>query len=207
MYIYFMNFFDVVFTRSSVRKFQKKDIDERLIGLILYCATKAPSSGNVQDWEFVVVKDEKIKEKIAIASLHQMFIKEAPVVIVVCSDLEKVKLRYGERGEKLYSIQNTAAATMIILLAAKALGLGSCWVGAFDEDRIKEILNLPPRVRPVAIIPIGYPEGEGYKTERIPFENLTWLNQYGKKYEIEMKNLGELLKSILKKKNLKTKNN
>jgi nitroreductase len=198
-----MNFFDVVFNRSSIRKFQKKDIDERLIGLILYCATKAPSSGNVQDWEFVVVRDEKIKEKLAIAALHQMFIKEAPVVIVVCSDLEKVKLRYGERGEKLYSIQNTAAATMIILLAAKALNLGSCWVGAFDEDSVKEILNLPPKVRPLAIIPIGFPAEEGYKTERIPFENLTWLNQYGKKYEVEMKNLGEILKEVLEKRKTK----
>jgi nitroreductase len=194
-----MNFFDVVFNRSSVRKFQKKNVDERLVGLILYCATRAPSAGNAQDWEFVVVKDEKIKERLAVAALHQMFIKEAPLAIVVCSDLEKIRLKYGERGEKLYAIQDTAAATMIILLAAKALGLGSCWVGAFDEEKVKEILNLPPNIRPVAIVPIGYPAYEGYRTERIFFENLTWLNQYGKKYEVEMKNLEQILKEIKNK--------
>lgn len=194
-----MNFFEVVFKRRSIRKFLKKDVDDKLIGLILYCATKAPSAGNTQDWEFIVVRDEKIKEKIAIAALHQMFIKEAPVVIVVCSDIEKIKLKYGERGENLYSIQDTAAAIMIILLAAQALGLGSCWIGAFDEENIKEILGIPENLRPVAILPIGYPAEEVGERWRIPFENLTWFNKYGKKYEVEFKNLEKILKDIKSK--------
>jgi nitroreductase len=194
-----MNFFQVVFNRCSIRSFQKKNVDDKLIGLILYSATRAPSAGNCQDWEFIVVKDEKIKEEIAIAALHQMFIKEAPVVIVVCSDLDRIKLRYGERGEKLYSIQDTAASIMIILLAAQALGLGTCWVGAFDEERIKEILELPRNLRPLAIIPVGYPKERIEKSERIPFENLTWLNKYGKKYRVEFKNFKKFLEEELKK--------
>jgi nitroreductase len=128
-----------------------------------------------------------------------MFIKEAPVVIVVCSDLDRIKLRYGERGEKLYSIQDTAASIMIILLAAQALGLGTCWVGAFDEERIKEILELPRNLRPLAIIPVGYPKERIEKSERIPFENLTWLNKYGKKYRVEFKNFKKFLEEELKK--------
>lgn len=194
-----MNIFQCIFKRRSVRRFEKKDVDDKLIGLILYAATHAPSSGNTQEWEFIVVKDEDQKKKLAIAALHQDFIAEAPAVIVVCADLEKINLRYGKRGENLYFAQDTAAAVQNILLSAHALGLGSCWVGAFDEEHVKDILGLPENSRPLVILPIGYPAEEPEMPKRIPFENLTYLDFYGKKYEIEFEPIAEYLKKALKK--------
>jgi nitroreductase len=198
-----MNIFEAIFGRRSVRKFKKEEIDERLIGLMLFCATQAPSAGNTQDWVFIVVKDEEIKRKLAKAALDQDFIAEAPVVIVACSDLKKISLRYEERGERLYSAQDVAAATQNLMLAAYALGLGSCWVGAFDEEEVKFILELPENIRPLVIIPVGYPDEKPEAPSRIPFENLTYLNKFGGKYEIEFKPLESYLREALKK--LKTK--
>lgn len=194
-----MNVFQCIFKRRSVRRFEKKEVDDKLVGLILYSATHAPSAGNTQEWEFIVVKDKDQKKKLAIAALHQNFIAEAPVVIVVCADLEKISLRYGKRGETLYFAQDTAAAVQNILLSAHALGLGSCWVGSFDENHVKNILGLPENLRPLAILPIGYPAEEPEMPKRIPFENLTHLDFYGKKYEIEFKPIAEYLKKALKK--------
>ncbi|MEM5843654.1 MAG: nitroreductase family protein [Candidatus Aenigmatarchaeota archaeon] len=194
-----MNVFEAIFGRRSIRSFKKEEIDDRLIGLMLYCATQAPSAGNTQDWVFIVVKDEKVKRKLAKAALDQDFIAEAPVVIVACSDLKKISLRYEERGERLYSIQDVAAAIQNILLAAYALGLGSCWVGAFDEEEVKFILELPEHIRPLAIIPVGYPEEKPEAPSRIPFENLTYLDRFGGKYQIEFKPLETYLREALKK--------
>ncbi|MHA1627095.1 MAG: nitroreductase family protein, partial [Candidatus Asgardarchaeia archaeon] len=117
----------------------------------------APSAGNLQSWEFYVLRSRKVKRKIADAALGQRFIEEAPVVIVVCANENVSSLRYGLRGKELYCIQDTAAATQNILLSAYALGYGSCWVGAFMEDEVSRILKTSPGVRPVAIIPIGKP--------------------------------------------------
>jgi nitroreductase len=194
-----MNVFQCIFKRRSIRRFKKEEVNDKLIGLMLYAATHAPSAGNTQEWEFIVVRDEKQKNKLAVAALHQNFIAEAPVVIVVCADLEKIGLKYGKRGEFLYFAQDTATAVQNILLSAHALGLGSCWVGAFDEEHVKEILKLPENLRPVAILPVGYPAEEPEMPERIPFENLTSLDFYGKKYEVEFKPILEYLERFLKK--------
>jgi nitroreductase len=194
-----MNVFQCIFKRRSIRRFKKEEVNDKLIGLMLYAATHAPSAGNTQEWEFIVVRDEKQKNKLAVAALHQNFIAEAPIVIVVCADLEKIGLKYGKRGEFLYFAQDTATAVQNILLSAHALGLGSCWVGAFDEEHVKEILKLPENLRPVAILPVGYPAEEPEMPERIPFENLTSLDFYGKKYEVEFKPILDYLERFLKK--------
>jgi len=151
---------------------------------MLYSATHAPSAGNTQEWQFIVVKDEDVKKKLAEAALRQRFIAEAPVVIVVCIDKEKISLRYGKRGEALYAFQDTAAAVMNMILAAEALGLSTCWIGAFDEDKAGHVLELPNQVRPVAIVPVGYSDETPRKPKRIPFEQVTSVNTYGKKYDI-----------------------
>lgn len=179
-----MNIFKCITTRRSIKEFEKKPVDDKLIGVILYMATHAPSAGNTQEWNFIVVRDEKQKKRLAVAALHQNFIVKAPVVIVVCYDLEKVSLRYGKRGENLYSIQDTANAAMLITLSANGLGLGSCWVSAFDEDQVKTILELPENLRPIAIIPIGYPAKKPEMPRRTPFENLTYVDSYEKKYKL-----------------------
>jgi len=167
-----------------VRHFKKDPIDDKLIGVMLYSATHAPSAGNSQEWQFVVVKDPERKKKLATAALQQNFIAEAPVVIVVCMDLEKISLRYGKRGETLYGAQDTASATMLLMLAAHGLGLATCWVGSFDEDAVSHIIELPEKFRPVAIVPVGYAAEIPEKPERVPIEELTSVDAFGKKYDI-----------------------
>jgi nitroreductase len=90
------------------------------------------------------------------AALNQKFVEEAPIVIVVCADEAQSSRGYGSRGATLYCIQDTAAATQNVLLAAHALDLGACWVGAFQEESVKKALNMPLNIRPVAIISVGH---------------------------------------------------
>jgi nitroreductase len=98
----------------------------------------------------------KVREDLAKAAFGQSFLKEAPVDIVVCVEPERSATRYGERGAELYCFQDTAAAAQNILLMAEGLGLSTCWVGAFDEKAVSQILEIPSGRRPVAIIPVGY---------------------------------------------------
>ena len=152
-----MDVFEAIKTRRSIRAFTQEEISEEEVERILDAARQAPSAGNIQPWIFVVVRRSDMKRRLSKAALNQFFIEEAPVVIVVCADQERSGRGYGSRGANLYCIQDTAAATQNILLAAHALGLGACWVGAFDEEEVRLILRAPRKVRPVAIIPIGHP--------------------------------------------------
>jgi len=179
-----MNLFEAIVGRRSVRKFKDKDVDDKLIGIILYMATQAPSAGNSQEWKFIVVKNKELRKELAVAALRQKQLLEAPVAIVVFADLEKASLRYSERGEVFYSVQDTAAAIQNMLLTIHALGLASCWIGSFDEEQVKSLLEAPDNLRPVALLPVGYADEEPRKPERIPFENLTWAEKYGRGYEL-----------------------
>jgi nitroreductase len=163
---------DVVKKRRSIREYQKKDILEEILLKILNNARYAPSAGFTQVQEFIVVKDRKQKERLAKAALDQDFIAEAPVVIVVVSNWKRAYWKYGERAVNFYSITDASLSAMIILLSATNYGLGACPIGAFYEDEVKEILNLPDYVKPVFIIPIGYPAEKPEKLERIPLEKL-----------------------------------
>ncbi|MFH1830268.1 MAG: nitroreductase family protein [Pseudomonadota bacterium] len=161
-----MELFDAIEHRRSVRQFEnKKAIDDAVLQKILHAAMMAPSSGNTQCWRFIVVRDPNIKKRLALEAGHQGFIDQAPVAIVVCADLERAASTYGERGFGTYSLQDAAAATENMLLAAHALGLGACWVGAFDEKMASNILELPKGLRPLAIIPIGF---SAEPTKRVP---------------------------------------
>ena len=176
-----METFECILKRRSIRSYDKKDVPNEFIGKMLEAAIHAPSAGNLQPWEFIVVKDLKTKEELSNAALGQDHVKEAPVVIVVCVNPEKSAEKYGERGRNLYCIQDTAAAIQNMLLTATDLGLGTCWVGAFEEERVKDILRIPENLRPVALITVGFPisyERE-IRTPRIPFENITWVEKYG----------------------------
>lgn len=152
-----MDLFEAIRTRRSIRAFTREEVSEGEIEKILDAARWAPSAGNIQPWIFVVVRSPEIKRRLAWAALNQFFIEEAPVVIVACADQERSGMHYGSRGANLYCIQDTAAAVQNILLASHALGLGACWVGAFNEEEVRRILRIPKGVRPVAIVPIGHP--------------------------------------------------
>lgn len=142
--------------RRSIRRFLDKDIQADAVDALIEAIRWAPSAGNLQARRFYFVFEQGLKERIAIAALDQMFIATAPLVIVACGDYERIG-PYGERGKRLYMIQDVAVAAENVMLQAFELGFGSVWVGAFNEDEVARVLNLPDYLRPMAIIPIGYP--------------------------------------------------
>ncbi|MBI4744107.1 MAG: nitroreductase family protein [Actinobacteria bacterium] len=169
-----MEVYEALHKRHSVREYDSsKAIPDELIRKLLEAACEAPSAGNLQPWRFWVVRDGRIKKELAEAAGRQNFVYEAPVVIVVCADLSVSLRGYGRRGVDLYAIQDTAAAIENLLLAVCAEGLGACWVGAFNEDKVSESLSLESAIRPLAIIPIGYPLVERSKPSRRSIDKIT----------------------------------
>ncbi len=152
-----MDVFEAIKERRSVRAYGKEEVSEKDVETLIKAARWAPSAGNIQPWEFIIVTDTKIRERLGEAALQQNFIEEAPVIIVVCANEGRSNWNYGSRGANLYCIQDTAAATQNMLLAAHALGLGACWIGAFNEGEVRRVLNIPGGVRPVAMVPVGHP--------------------------------------------------
>lgn len=152
-----MDVLEAIKERRSIRAFTDEKVSEKDVERLIDAARWAPSAGNTQPLELVVVKDKKMKRKLSEAALNQTFIQKAPVVIVVCADLNRSSRGYGSRGKHLYSLQDTAAATENILLAAQELGLATCWVGAFREKEVAKAVKAPRNLRPVAIVPVGHP--------------------------------------------------
>jgi len=152
-----MDILDLIKKRRSVRRFKNDPFPPALLTRLLEAGQAAPSAGNVQPWRFYVVRNREKQEQLCDAALGQMWIRSAPIVIVVCADLERSRIPYGRRGAELYALQDTAAAIQNILLTATAAGLATCWVGAFREEPVAQIVGVDPqKMRPVAIIPIGY---------------------------------------------------
>ncbi len=173
-----MEVFEAIKTRRSVRAFTKQDVPNEVVLKLIDAARWAPSAGNIQPWEFVIVRNPDVKRKLAAAALHQTFIEEAPVVVVVCADQFRSERGYGSRGAGLYCLQDTAAATQNLLLAAHALGLGACWVGAFYEREVSEALKVPKGVRPVAILPIGHPAESPSPRPRRPLSEIVHYDRF-----------------------------
>jgi nitroreductase len=153
-----MDFLDLLKSRRSIRQYTSAPVEKQKLDTILEAAKWAPSAGNAQARDLILISDKEIKEKLAEAAFGQNFVSEAPVVIVVCANRGRSAKRYGLRGESLYSVQDATAAVQNMLLMAHSLGLATCWVGAFDEQKVKRILGIPKDVSPVAIIPVGYPK-------------------------------------------------
>jgi len=142
--------------RRSIRAFKADPIAEEVVEELVELANMAPSAGNLQAREFIVIRDDRTRESLAAAAGNQMFISQAPVCIVVCVNYERIA-NYGARGRELYVFHDTGAAIQNVLLAAHDMGLGTVWVGAFNEGPVKRVLGLPKHIRPVAIIPVGHP--------------------------------------------------
>jgi nitroreductase len=153
-----MDVFEAIKGRRSIRKFKEDPVDEEVLRKIIEAGVWAPSAGNLQSWEVVVVKKIETKEKLSAAAYLREFLAEAPLILVLCANQHVCGSSYNDRGSELYCIQDAACAGQNILLAAHAMGLGACWVGAFDEDLVVRTLQIPPGLRPVALIPIGYPD-------------------------------------------------
>ncbi len=153
-----MDLIEAIKGRRSIRRYKAQTVPEETIMQIIEAATYAPSAGNIQPWRFIIAKNPDLKKNLAKAAYDQNLIEQAPIVVIVCADENQIEPRYGTRGKNLYCLQDTAAATQNILLTAHSLGLGTCWIGAFDEKLAKKAVNAPEGVRPVAIVPLGYPD-------------------------------------------------
>ena len=161
-----------ILNRTSCRSFRTDPIPEDDLNRLLEVMRRAPSAGNCQPWRFLVVRSEEERAALSAAAHDQRFIMEAPIAILVCGDAERSAARYEERGRSLYVIQDTAAATENLLIAATALGYGTCWIGAFDEEAVTEALALPRTLRPLAIVPIGTPVKQPRASRRRPLKEI-----------------------------------
>ena len=166
-----MEVLEAIRERRSVRKFKPGNVSLKTVAVLVEAARWAPSAGNIQPWEFIVVRQAEAKRRLVDAVLKQSFLSQASAVIVVCAD-ENQALRYGSRGKTLYCLQDTAAAVQNILLAACSMGLGACWIGAFDEEGVKRVLKIPDGVRPVAVVPVGCPAEAPEPPERRPLKEI-----------------------------------
>jgi nitroreductase len=167
-----MELSEAIKTRRSIRSFEAKPVEDEKVEKILQAGIDAPSAGNLQAHDFYVFKKKENREKLSEIAHGQSFVVEAPVVVVVCANENRSSARYGERGETLYSVQDATIAATHMILVIHDLGLGTCWVGAFDEGALIKEFNLPKGVRPVAIFPIGYPKETPSETSRLPAEEL-----------------------------------
>lgn len=155
-----MVFFDVLGARCSHRSFDSRRIEPEKIRTILDAINSAPSAGNLQAYQVILVQDKSELERLQRAALNQRAISEAPLAIVFCAEPLRSSIKYRQRGAELYCIQDATIATTFAHLAATALGLSSVWIGAFDDDQVIKILDLGPGLKPIAILPIGYAKGQ-----------------------------------------------
>lgn len=160
-----MEFTEVLSRRKSSRSYRPEEVDDDNIERILQAAKSAPSAGNLQAYQIFIVRDSATKELLARAAYDQDFISEAPVCMVFCADPERSGSEYGKRGRELYSIQDATIAASFALLRAVDLGLGTVWVGAFNEFQVKGIVK-SDNLKPVALLPVGYPVGNDEKNVR-----------------------------------------
>jgi nitroreductase len=155
-----MGIIDILRSRRSIRKYKATPVEDEKLNTVLEAARWAPSAGNRQPWEFVVAKDPSIRNRIADVAPYGGFIAYAPVMIAVVVDPKKDPIHYIEDG---------AIATTHIMLAAHALDLGTCWVGAFEspyEDDAKRVLGIPANLRVLSLVSLGYPAEERTSTRK-----------------------------------------
>lgn len=158
-----------IFTRRSIRKYSGEPIADEYLEIMLRAAMQAPSARNTQPWHFIVIKDRKLLDKLAMAHPYGKMLREASTAIVVCGDktLEKMDS---------YLLQNCSAATQNILLAAHDLGLGAVWLGVHPREKrmkaIGDLLNIPEHILPVSLISIGYPDEESQKADRFLLDRI-----------------------------------
>jgi nitroreductase len=174
-----MDFDEVLRKRKMIREYDiGTSISDKMIMKLIENAHRAPSAGHTQVQEFVIVRNPSIKKKLRKVAVNQEYVENAPVLIVVCSNISRSVGRYGSRGREFYSIIDGAFASMLILLTAVNEGIGACFVGAFEDDKVSEILNLPKDVRPIGIICIGHPAERPKRLERIDIKALIHYEKY-----------------------------
>ncbi len=167
-----MDFFNVIEQRHSMRNYTSKALETEKVDCIVEAANRAPSAANMQAYEIFVVTKVKHRAALAKAACAQGFVLAAPVSLVFCANPERNYERFGERGRALYSLQDATIACAYAQLAATAQGVGTVWVGSFDPDAVREVVGAAEDMIPVAILTLGYTEGEPEIKERRPLEDL-----------------------------------
>ena len=188
-----MEFDELVKKRRSIHYFTDDDVSDDDLLHVLEAARWAPSAGNNQPWRFVIARKPETIEKIwetttgievpisskrTIKVTPQNFMKEAPVVVVVCTDTHAYKGKQNNIFSDRFCIQDSAIATMNLLLAVANRGLGACWIGMYREEALSKVINLPPSIRPVAIIPIGHTQSKEQPRPRKPLKELIHYESY-----------------------------
>jgi len=167
-----MEIHELIRKRRSVRAFEAREIEAEKLHRVLESARAAPSAGNLQAFEILVVREPPAKRALSAAALHQSFIAQAPIVLVFFQNPARSGRTYGARGRDFYSVQDATIACAYAQLQAEAEGLATCWVGAYDDDRVSETLGAPKGLIPIAILPLGYAAERPAATGRRPLEDL-----------------------------------
>lgn len=164
-----MDVYEAIVKRKSVRGFKDEEVPDQIISRLLEAARLAPSASNRQEWRFIVVRDQVMRNKLAEAARGQKFVAEAPVVLACCAETDEHVMACGQL---CYPI-DVAIAMDHITFCAAVEGLGTCWIGAFEEEPVKQLLSIPSPVRVVGLLPIGYPkEPSTVKKKRLPLEEI-----------------------------------
>ncbi len=171
-----MDLSSTIRSRRSVRAFRNDPVPEALLRELVELANWAPSAGNLQARDFIVVRDASTRQRLAGAA-DQTELAQAPVVIVACTNASRIS-KYGQRGRDLFTIQDAAAATENLLLAAHDRGLGAVWMGSFGEEEVRRILGMPPHARPVCLVALGWPAEAPPIPERLPLGQILHLEHW-----------------------------
>jgi nitroreductase len=165
-----MSLIDFILTRRSIRRYEKKDIPEEVLAQIFETGRQAPSAVNKQPIHFVIVKDNEIKKELS-NGLFNRFVKDAPVVIVGCADVNSLLTGKWAIVDATISMQN-------MVIASWTLGVGSCWLGDFNEKKVKELLRIPDKWKVVALVTLGYPDEQPKQKKKKSFEEMFSYNTF-----------------------------
>lgn len=190
---------ELIKSRRNIKDFLPRFVSWEKISLILDAGRHAPSCGNIQNWKFIVVIEPGLKQQIAEATYGQYEIISAGALIIVCGEPDKAERYYSLRGERLYSVQNCAAAIENMLLEAHSLGLGSRWIGGFDEEVVKSLLSIPEEIRPQAIIAVGYPKEIPDKPPKYPLENIVYFHRWRNRVRDPAKYMNDIATILARK--------
>jgi nitroreductase len=169
----FMEFLRLIEERHSMRSYTPALVEEQKLQTILAAANRAPSAGNKQGYEIYVVRSREQRQALVKAAGDQEFLAEAPLVLIFCANPTRLVEWYQKRGTTLYAIQDATIACTFAMLAASDLGLCTVWVGAFDEQSVRKVANIPSELRPVAMLPIGVAGDTPRITPRRELNDLT----------------------------------
>jgi len=181
-----LEFSKLVRERRSIHHFTDEEVTDEELNYILEAARWAPSAGNAQPTRYIVVRNEETRRKIwettsGIEGITpQNFLNKAPIHIVVLTDTSAYKGKQSNVFSERFSIQDSAIATMNLLLAAANIGLGACWVGMYREEALREIFNIPAHMKPVAIIPVGHTKSKVKPRKRKPFNEIVYYETLNK---------------------------